>query len=166
MQPPIVQPIPPPIVEHTPSQPIPSQTIPSSMASQCLGVRRTSLSSPSQHNVSPMSIPSRLNENQFQEEQEMPTDAGGASTNIDDDPPIGAVLQIIEPCNDGNPKGRVYGVGKLTEDYMRGDRLTQQTSSSIAADSQKIIQLEEEVRQSREEVRQSREENQRLQRKL
>ncbi|KAL2344176.1 hypothetical protein Fmac_005461 [Flemingia macrophylla] len=65
-----------------------------------------------------------------------------------------------------NPKGRVYGVGKLTEDYMRGDRLTQQTSSSIVADSQKIMQLEEEVRQSREEVRQSREENQRLQRKL
>ncbi|KAL2318174.1 hypothetical protein Fmac_032050 [Flemingia macrophylla] len=65
-----------------------------------------------------------------------------------------------------NPKGRVYGVGKLTEDYMRGDRLTQQTSSSMAADSQKIIQLEEEVFQSREEIRQSREENQRLQRKL
>ncbi|KAL2329694.1 hypothetical protein Fmac_017275 [Flemingia macrophylla] len=65
-----------------------------------------------------------------------------------------------------NPKGRIYGVGKLSKDYIRGDRFTQQTYSSVAVDSQKIIQSEEEVRQSREEVRQSREENQILQRKL
>ncbi|KAL2344494.1 hypothetical protein Fmac_005779 [Flemingia macrophylla] len=63
-----------------------------------------------------------------------------------------------------NPKGRVYGVGKLN--HLCGDTFTQQTSTSIAVDSQKILRLEEEVRQSREEVRQSREENQRLQRKL
>ncbi|KAL2333678.1 hypothetical protein Fmac_014891 [Flemingia macrophylla] len=101
MQPPIVQPIPPPIVQHTPSQPIPSQTIPSSMASQCAGVRCTSLSSPSQHNASPISIPSRVNENLLQVEQEMSIEAGEPSTNIEDDPPISVVLQIIEPCNDG-----------------------------------------------------------------
>ncbi|KAL2321651.1 hypothetical protein Fmac_026030 [Flemingia macrophylla] len=57
-----------------------------------------------------------------------------------------------------NPKGRVYGVGKLNEGYLSRETFTQQTSSS-AADSQKIIRLEEDIRQSREE-------NQRLQRKL
>ncbi|KAL2318806.1 hypothetical protein Fmac_032682 [Flemingia macrophylla] len=63
-----------------------------------------------------------------------------------------------------NPKGRVYGVGKLN--HLCGDTFTQQTSTSTAVDSQKILRLEEEVRQSRKEVRQSREDNQRLQRKL
>ncbi|KAL2331410.1 hypothetical protein Fmac_018991 [Flemingia macrophylla] len=58
-----------------------------------------------------------------------------------------------------NPKGRVYGVGKLNEGYLSRETFTQQTSSS-AADSQKIIRLEEEIHQSREEFRQSREENQ------
>ncbi|KAL2329816.1 hypothetical protein Fmac_017397 [Flemingia macrophylla] len=60
-----------------------------------------------------------------------------------------------------NPKGRVYGVGKLNEGYLSRETFTQQTSTS-AADSQKIIRLEEEIRQYREDFRQSREENQRL----
>ena len=59
-------------------------------------------------------------------------------------------------------KGRVYGVGKLNENYLCGEALTQQSSSSTSMDSQKILRLEEEIRQSREEFRQSREENQRL----
>ncbi|KAL2344058.1 hypothetical protein Fmac_005343 [Flemingia macrophylla] len=64
-----------------------------------------------------------------------------------------------------NPKGRVYRVEKLNEGYLSRETFTQQTSTS-AADSQKIIRLEEEIRQSREDFHQSREENQRLQRKL
>ncbi|KAL2339770.1 hypothetical protein Fmac_007710 [Flemingia macrophylla] len=253
-QPPIVQPMPsePPIVQ--PNQPISSQPIPSSMASQCAGARGISLSSPSQHNASPISMPSRCNQNVLEVDRHMSTETGEPSTYVDDDPPVGAVLQIIEPCNDGfylskvaskaitktikqqyvqswlswgamsdedknvffqrfkeefqtifsqarsevascgggeeispldpvqeekmrnkswlvaaggkNPKGRVYGVGKLHEDYLCRQTFTQQTSTSTAADSQKILRLEEEIRQSREEFRQSREENQRLQRKL
>ncbi|KAL2341185.1 hypothetical protein Fmac_009125 [Flemingia macrophylla] len=50
-----------------------------------------------------------------------------------------------------NPKGRVYGVGKLNEGYLCREIFTQQTSSSTAANSQKIIRLEEEIHQSREE---------------
>jgi len=65
-----------------------------------------------------------------------------------------------------NPKGRVYGVGKLNENHLSGKAFTQQPSSSTAMDSQKILRLEEEIHQSSEEFRQSREENQRLQRKL
>jgi len=65
-----------------------------------------------------------------------------------------------------NPKRRVYGVGKLNENYLCWEAFTQQPSSSTSMDSQKILRLEEEIRQSREEFRQSREENQRLQRKL
>ncbi|KAL2344486.1 hypothetical protein Fmac_005771 [Flemingia macrophylla] len=65
-----------------------------------------------------------------------------------------------------NPKGRVYGVGKLNEGSLCKKTFTQQASTSTAADSQKILRLEEEIHQSREEFRQSREENQRLQRKL
>ncbi|KAL2323032.1 hypothetical protein Fmac_027411 [Flemingia macrophylla] len=240
-QPPIVQPIQPHI-----NQPMPSQPLPSSMGSHCAAPRRTSLSSPSEHNASPISIPSRVNQNVPEVEQQTSTEAGEPSTYVDDDPHVGAVLEIIEPCNDGfypsrvasqaitktikqqyvqpwptwgamsdeeknvffqrfkatiseaascgggedispldpveeeklrnkswlvaaggkNPKGRVYGVGKLNQGYICGDTFPQQTSSFAAADSQKIIRLEEEVRQSREEVRQSREENQRLQKKL
>ncbi|QCD86289.1 hypothetical protein DEO72_LG3g810 [Vigna unguiculata] len=59
-----------------------------------------------------------------------------------------------------NPKGRVYGVGKLNENHLCGEAFTQQPSSSAVMDSQKILRLEEEIRQSREEFRQSREENQ------
>jgi len=65
-----------------------------------------------------------------------------------------------------NPKRRVYGVGKLNENYLCWEVFTQQPFSSTSMDSQKILRLEEEIRQSREEFRQSREENQRLQRKL
>ncbi|XP_027905780.1 uncharacterized protein LOC114165332 [Vigna unguiculata] len=61
-----------------------------------------------------------------------------------------------------NPMGRVYGVGKLNENYLCGEAFTQQPSSSTSMDSQKILRLEEEIHQSREEFRQSREENQRL----
>ncbi|KAL2321731.1 hypothetical protein Fmac_026110 [Flemingia macrophylla] len=228
-QPPIVQPMPsePPIVQ--PNQPILSQPIPSSMASQCAGARGISLSSPSQHNASPISMPSRCNQNVLEVNRQMSTEIGEPSTYVDDDPPVGVVLQIIEPCNDGfssstsftistpyilrlltlllefetifsqaryevafcgggeeispldpvqeekkrnkswlvaaggkNPKGRVYGVGKLHEDYPCGQTFTQQTSTSTAADSKKILRLEEEIRQSRQKFRQSREENQRL----
>ncbi|KAL2344610.1 hypothetical protein Fmac_005895 [Flemingia macrophylla] len=67
--------------------------------------------------------------------------------------------------DNGEVKGRVYGVGKLNEGYLCRETFTQQTSS-FATDLQKIIRLEEEIRQSREEFYQSREENQRLQRKL
>ncbi|XP_020205872.1 uncharacterized protein LOC109791032 [Cajanus cajan] len=88
-------------------QPMPSQPIPSSMASQCAGARGTSLSSPSQHNASPISMPSCRNQNVPKVVQQMSTEASEASTYVDDDPPIGAVLEIIEPCNDGFYPSRV-----------------------------------------------------------
>ncbi|KAL2340109.1 hypothetical protein Fmac_008049 [Flemingia macrophylla] len=215
-QPSIVQPMPsqPPIVQ--PMQPninqlMPSQPLPSSIGSQCAAARCTSLSCSSQQNASPISMPSRDNQNILQVDQQMSTETGEPSTVVDNDPAVGAVLEIIEPCftqaelplrqsqrqlsnslyshgrvgvksrmnrklfslkdlrkieeqklvgciGGKNPKGRVYGVGKLNEGYLSRETFTQQTSSS-AADSQKIIRLEEDIRQSREE-------NQRSQRKL
>ncbi|KAL2329981.1 hypothetical protein Fmac_017562 [Flemingia macrophylla] len=101
-QPPIVQPIQPHI-----NQPMPSQPLPSSMGSHCAAPRRTSLSSPSEHNASPISIPSRVNQNVPEVEQQTSTEAGEPSTYVDDDPPVGAVLKIIEPCNDGFYPSRV-----------------------------------------------------------
>jgi len=101
-QPSIDQPIPsqPPIVQ--PVQPYVNEPTSSSMASQCVGARLTSLSSPSQQNDTPTSIPTRSIHNVLQEDQHMFTEeAGEPSINEDDDPPVGAMLEIIEPCNDG-----------------------------------------------------------------
>ncbi|KAL2340369.1 hypothetical protein Fmac_008309 [Flemingia macrophylla] len=55
-----------------------------------------------------------------------------------------------------NSKGRLYGVGKVSQGYRLGDRLPEPGHG--IPDSAKILQLEEEVRQSREEARKSREE--------
>ncbi|KAL2335808.1 hypothetical protein Fmac_010254 [Flemingia macrophylla] len=70
-----------------------------------------------------------------------------------------------------NSKGRLYGVGKVSQGYQLGDRITEAAHS--VSDSEKILELEqqvhestEEARKSREEARQSREENERLNRKL
>ncbi|KAL2347315.1 hypothetical protein Fmac_001315 [Flemingia macrophylla] len=106
-EPSVVQPTPsqPPIVQ--PNQPISSQPIPSSMASQCDGAKGISLSSPSQHNASPISMPSQCNQNVLEVDQQMSTETGEPSTYVDDDPHVGAVLQIIEPCNDGFYPSRV-----------------------------------------------------------
>ncbi|KAL2344485.1 hypothetical protein Fmac_005770 [Flemingia macrophylla] len=101
-EPPIVQPMQPYI-----NQPMSSQPLPSSMASQCAGARDISLSSPSQHNASPISIPSRCNQNVLEVDQQMSTETSEPSTYVDDDPHIGAALQIIEPCNDGFYPSRV-----------------------------------------------------------
>jgi len=75
-QPPIIQPMPsqPPIVN--PVQPHINEPIPSSMSSQCVGARLTSLSFPSRQNDSPTSIPSQLIKNVLQEDQHMSTEAG------------------------------------------------------------------------------------------
>ncbi|KAL2347354.1 hypothetical protein Fmac_001354 [Flemingia macrophylla] len=170
-QPPIVQPMQPNI-----NQPMSSQPLPSSMGSQCAAARCTSLSSPSQQNASPISMPSRDNQNVFQEEfqtlfsqakSEAASCGGGEETS-----PLDHVEEEklrnkrwLVVAGGKNPKGRVYGVGKLNEGYLSRKTFTQKTSSS-AADSQKIIRLEEEICQSREDFRRSREENQRLQRKL
>lgn len=90
----------PPIVE--PVQPHVNEPIPSSMASQWVGGRLASSSSPSARSDSPIPIPSRLIQNVVEENQPMSTEEGEPSTTVDeDDPPIGAVLETIEPCNDG-----------------------------------------------------------------
>jgi len=83
-------------------QPHVNEPTPSSMASQCVGARLTSLSSPSQQNDTQTSIPTRSIQNVLQEDQHMSTEeAGEPSINEDDDPHVGAMLEIIEPCNDG-----------------------------------------------------------------
>jgi len=84
-----------------PVQPYVNEPKLSSVASQCVGARLTSLSSPSQQNDSPTSIPSRLIQNVDQKDQYMSNEVGELSTNVDDDPPIRAILGTIEPCNDG-----------------------------------------------------------------
>ncbi|KAL2327603.1 hypothetical protein Fmac_021030 [Flemingia macrophylla] len=53
-----------------------------------------------------------------------------------------------------NSKGRLYGVGKVSQGYRLGDTL--QEPGYGVPNSVKIIQLEEEVHQSREEARKSR----------
>ncbi|KAL2334204.1 hypothetical protein Fmac_015417 [Flemingia macrophylla] len=215
-QPSIVQPMPsqPPIVQ--PMQPninqlMPSQPLPSSMGSQCAVARCTSLSCSSQQNASPISMPSRDNQNVLQVDQQMSTETGEPSTVVDDDPAVGEVLEIIEACNDGFYPSRVAskaitktikqqfvqpwsswgeipdeqktvfferfkeefqtlfsqakseaascGGGEETSPLDQVEEEKLRNKSCSAADSQKIIRLEEDIRQSREE-------NQRSQRKL
>ncbi|KAL2334818.1 hypothetical protein Fmac_016031 [Flemingia macrophylla] len=100
-QPSIVQPMPsqPPIVQ--PMQPninqlMPSQPLPSFMGSQCAAARCTSLSCSSQQNASPISMPSRDNQNVLQVDQQMSTETGEPSTVVDDDPVVGASFTQAE----------------------------------------------------------------------
>ncbi|KAL2340288.1 hypothetical protein Fmac_008228 [Flemingia macrophylla] len=67
-------------------------------------------------------------------------------------------------------RGRLYGVGKVGSTLRLGDTFTNFSSGCFTPESEKILQLEQQVRQSREEalqsreeVRQSREQNERLQ---
>ncbi|KAL2340484.1 hypothetical protein Fmac_008424 [Flemingia macrophylla] len=55
-------------------------------------------------------------------------------------------------------RGRLYGVGKVGSTLRLGDTFTNFSSGSFTPESEKIFQLEQQVRQSREEARQSREE--------
>ncbi|KAL2327535.1 hypothetical protein Fmac_020962 [Flemingia macrophylla] len=82
-----------------------SSYLPPSVASQIVGGRRISLSSPSQANGSPASLPSQDNQNVVNVEGT--TEGGDTSTYNDDDPPHGAVLEMIQPCNDGFFPSRV-----------------------------------------------------------
>ena len=69
-------------------QPHVNEHTPSSMASQCVGARLTSLSPPSQQNDTPTSIPTRSIQNVLQEDQYMSTkEASEPSINEEDDPP-------------------------------------------------------------------------------
>ncbi|KAL2320640.1 hypothetical protein Fmac_029609 [Flemingia macrophylla] len=60
-------------------------------------------------------------------------------------------------------RGRLYGVGKVGSTLRLGDTFTNFSSGRFTPESEKILQLEQQVRQSREEARQSREQNKRLQ---
>ncbi|KAL2325746.1 hypothetical protein Fmac_024804 [Flemingia macrophylla] len=64
-----------------------------------------SIVSQSQANGFPTSLPSQGNQNLVQVEGT--TEGGDTSTHNDDDPPHGAVLEMIEPCNDGFYPSRV-----------------------------------------------------------
>ncbi|KAL2337249.1 hypothetical protein Fmac_011695 [Flemingia macrophylla] len=55
-------------------------------------------------------------------------------------------------------RGRLYGVGKVGSTLRLGDTFINFSSGRFTPESEKIFQLEQQVRQSREEARQSREE--------
>ncbi|KAL2333203.1 hypothetical protein Fmac_014416 [Flemingia macrophylla] len=55
-------------------------------------------------------------------------------------------------------KGRLYGVGKVGSALRLGDAFPNLSSGRSTQESEKILQLEQQVRHSREEARQSREE--------
>ena len=84
-------------------QPHVNEPTPSSMACQCVGARLTSLSSPSQQNDTPTSIPTRSIQNVLQEDQHMSTDeAGEPSINEDDDLLLVQCLKLLNLVMMGN----------------------------------------------------------------
>ncbi|KAL2334158.1 hypothetical protein Fmac_015371 [Flemingia macrophylla] len=97
-----IPPIPSP---HLNASPTPSSTqIHSSRASQNCGPRVSPLSSPSEPNASPHSIPSTRQENVVMQEQ---TSSEATQPCVPVDPPPGAILPVIEPYKDGFFPSRV-----------------------------------------------------------
>ncbi|KAL2318711.1 hypothetical protein Fmac_032587 [Flemingia macrophylla] len=116
-----IPPIPSPHLNASPT-PSPTQRH-SSRASQYCAPRVSPLSSPSEPNASPYSIPSTRQENMVMQEQ---TSSEATQPCVPADPPPGAILPVIEPCKDGVASKAVT----QTEDF---EMIFSQAKSEVAS---------------------------------